>query len=538
MTDDDLDQALAKIRAQQAADPDAALSALRAKPRLGLPKVPAAAADATRTAMTPTPNPAGTLQPKIASGNVGGGSPAAHALNIGQGIIPIGGRFLEAGMGEVGSHVIPGATPMTYRESLNQLDNMTGEIDPGLAMAEQFGGGVASLAGSAGKKIMGLAAPKVVGAVLGAGSQAADADPDEPMWKRALKTVAGGVIGYGGGKVLDEGMTGARVLASPNSEANILERQAARAQSAKQLYAAAKTEGEVNGATQAVRDFVAEPDIADRIARLQQLDAYRNTPAESPEMLDALYKNLSDDAKSIGKGLQAADPRKINTGQAALQDVTGKKQRLLGAMSTPGEAVPSITTAQYTPSLREALSDFDAAKGAAAQRSEGTPAQQLAREALERHSAERVVSPPLTGAPPTVETPAMMPSYADAVQDYAKRTGDINAVRRGATQLNERLGTSMPSAAKLGTPQSTTPTAFKQWLQPRAGETAQDLADRADAAMEGILGQTRFAFGKEKGMEALRRAGGVMRGAPSPSQALYDLIQRSTLAGANSLTKP
>lgn len=392
-----------------------------------------------------------------------------------------------------------------YQEALKRIRDQEATIPSGLRIAERMVGAAplaAVLPGS----------PAVAGAIMGGANQALSADPMSGG-ERIARTGTGAAGGAVVGKGLDKLQMGLRALApkflggTPDPASNIIARQAERAASAKNLYDAALAEGHANGATPAIQAYLAEPDIAARVAQLQKLDQFKHIAPDGPEMLDALHKSLVDEAHAITKGLAVQDPSKPNTGRFKLQDVQGKKQELVRAMQAPPTETVTPTTAQSpNPTLRQGLSDFDTRKGVAAQRTEGTVAQQMARQALERHSAEQIVQPPLRGAPVpyTIETgPGMMPTYGDAVKDFAQRSADINAVGKGMTASQGATKPTRPTFNQITAKNPKTPQTFSEWVKTASPSEIQ-------AAKEGIIGDVGNAIHEPgKTLKPFRKATGV-----------------------------
>lgn len=81
---------------------------------------------------------------------------------------------------------------------------------------------------------------------------------------------------------------------------------------------------------------------------------------------------------------------------------------------------------EVNPSTREALDAFRTRSGQAATRKEGTVMQQQARESLDRHLAENVVSPSLTGQPqPHVVNPEVIPdNWSSVMRNVEDATAD------------------------------------------------------------------------------------------------------------------
>ncbi len=154
---------------------------------------------------------------------------------------------------------------------------------------------------------------------------------------------------------------------------------AEKAASAKDLYGKALAEGQGKVMPQAVRDFLGSPDIAPIVADLQATRPYANVSAESPEMLDAVYKNLSDQSGALKSKLSALIPRKANLGRVAAQDVGMAKDEALNAMSRgPDAPMPGYETAvQDFANRSRGIDSFDT--GYDALRSALSPAQVSAK---------------------------------------------------------------------------------------------------------------------------------------------------------------
>lgn len=479
---------------------------------------------------------------------------ATHAANVSQGI-----PGMEAA--QAGARSLVRGQP--YRAALRDIQGATQRIPTPLRIAERVAGAVplaALLPGS----------PALGGAVIGGADQALNASPDMSLKERGIRTGIGAVGGAVLGKFVDAGVTGLRAVlprklgGAGNPASVLLEKQAERAKSASDMYGAAMAEGRAHEATPAIQEFLADPDIKAITEGLQQLDEFANVPAESPEMLHAIYKTLSDQAGKAKRGLEALTPTQANQGRFRLSDIRGKQQNLLKAMGAGGtavtpetrtlvsETVPALETAQSPrPDIRTALDAFHSRPGIAAARREGTVAQQMARESLERHSAENVVSPALQGAPVartlTKEVvtpeqvryaPAMMPSYEQAVKDFAKRSREIDAIQRGYDVHRASLSDNTPTAKNLT---RKTPEAFAEWA---AGASPEEVA----AARQGILGHTRMSmrasanpftgFGALPNAAKATKAASLLRDAQTPNQTLLEMIQNLGLLGAGSSTQP
>ena len=451
-------------------------------------------------------------------------------------------KAVEAAAGSLGSKLTD--HPQTYRQSLATLQGATGQIGGKTAAGERILGSTAVLPFLA-------ANPVVAGAQLGGADQALDANPGESLAVRAMKTAAGAGVGAVAGKVAEFVPTAARAVVAKSPDANIFARQAARAASAKTLYNQAIQSGMGKEPTQAVRQFLAEPDIAPIVEELQQSRPLQGVEPHDPRMLDALYKTFSDRAAQLKRGLDATNPSRPNIGRFRLQDTKAAQEQLLNAMEAPGtktvtvqpavpeQVVSSPTTAQSpAPDLRGAINNFWTRLGLTASRGEGTVEQQLARQALERHGAENVVSPSLSGAPgprvipaqpaitADVPIPPVMSGYRNAVQDFAQQSSGIQALKQGYAALRNNINSGLPSVANLT---RTTPEALSQ----NAGDMS--IADRG-ALGEGVLGGVKMLLKKKpltEGRRAVSEAPSLMRAADVPAQDLADFLSRLVLNAGN-----
>lgn len=477
---------------------------------------------------------------------------ASHALNTLQGIPGV--EAAEAGIGSMFS-------PMSYEQSLGALrGRIKRDVGPAAGL-EKF-----AMAAPLAAVLPGN--PAVAGALLGGADQALSADPIHSLgdvgW-RAAKTVGGAAAGYGVGKLADVGVTSLRSLAAKNPAKALIQAQAERAVSAKQLYGAALSEGRNNEATQAIRNFVSDPELAPRVQALQAMEQFKHTPADSPEMLDALYKSLSDEAKQIGKGLAGLDPSKPNTGRFRQANVVALKDRLLNALERPGVKPP--LTLDVAPEVFETAPSVvnqgrDAMTGPVMEGTAGRARGDASQVALDPSGRAVAVSPRDVQGPAgpafqlraqpekvtpgvRIETPGMrvqtapaeavapmMPSYRAAVEDYAKRTADIEALKRGYGAVRNEMAGGLPAPNNLGKKDAA---GFAEWAKNAKTSEIQN-------AQRGILGATSDAYGLPgKTLAPGRRAAGVsgdlLRSAPTDQQQFIDLLQKlGLLAGNTAIT--
>jgi hypothetical protein len=342
-----------------------------------------------------------------------------------------------------------------YREALNDIRGTTGQIPKVLRVGQRVLGAVplaAVLPGSA------LAS----GAIIGGAEGALGADPDQSLATRA----AGGVIGAGVGAVAGKGTellsTGARVLSATPAAQRLQQMLTDRAKSATPLFNKALSEGVGKTGTPAIKSFLNEPDVAEIVTELQSTRKFANTAADAPEMLDAVYKVLSDRGAQLKKGLESVSPTKPNIGRFRAEDVREAKDQALHAMSG-GKSLPGP-----------------------------------------------------------------MPTYRDAVENFAEHSNNIGALRRGADIVRTKL-TQMPTGKNLD---RTTPEAFAKWAQGASG------AERK-AAGEGILGEIKMGVDPTKPLKSARAvsdAPSLLRAGQVPRQSLVDmLIQQGIIAGDNAL---
>lgn len=356
---------------------------------------------------------------------------ATHALNTGQGMP--GMEMLEAGAGAAGSKLTD--HPIDYATSLATLRDKTDSIGGGASWLEHVAGGLPMLPFLP-------ANPMKAGALLGASGSLLSADPvssPEDMLTREGKTAGMGLLGGLLGKSADMAESGVRASAVGTPAAQMFDKMAARTASAKRLYDAALAEGKGKPFTPALKAFVAEPEVAEIVSELQST-SHKGVPAESPEMLDALYKVLSDRAGVAQKGLDAVSPTRANIGRFRLQGIRQQQEGLLDQMSG-GSSLPGP-----------------------------------------------------------------MPTYRNAVADFAKRTADMKALGRGSDQLMESMTGKLVGSKQL---MKKTPEAFADWANTAS---PSEIA----AAKSGILGQTGAAFGLPgktfgPGRRAMNNAGSLLR---------------------------
>lgn len=258
------------------------------------------------------------------------------------GLLPEGTGDAVLGIIASGAQAIPGmealqagvrslARNQPYREALKDMRGVTDEIPLPIKLAAQAPALIAS------STILPFSAAKS-GALIGAADQALNADPDVGMSERALRTVAGAGVGGAVGKGAEMIGTGARVARTPNTAKTLQRLDDARSASAGPLYdKALKVEGAAADFTkpgwQAVK---ARPEVAEAIAGLKQLDEFKAVDADSPEMLDAVYKLFSDRKGLLAKRLDAVSPNRVNLGRFDKRQIENVQSAILDAADEAG----------------------------------------------------------------------------------------------------------------------------------------------------------------------------------------------------------
>ncbi len=245
------------------------------------------------------------------------------------------------GMGLVQAGVRSVVRQQPYREAYSDITRQTDKVPT----SAKFIGRAASSSPLA-FLLPGSAAAS--GAAIGGATEALDANPDRGLLGRLGMGTVGALGGAAVGKVAEMVPAAARAVAPKwlggvgNPSAAILEKQAQRAASAKNLYAQAMAEGQGTSGTHAVQSFLAEPDIYEIVGELANTRDLQHVAPDSPEMLDAVYKVLSDRAGTLKKGLESVTPNRPNIGRFRLNDTRAAQQEALSAMDTP---MPSYRTA-------------------------------------------------------------------------------------------------------------------------------------------------------------------------------------------------
>ena len=338
-------------------------------------------------------------------------------------------------------------------------------------------------------------------------------------------------------------LTEATGLPEQTTSAGVDDLVAQRAAKAKPLYDAAMEEGRGKVATPQLRAFLQEPPIQRAIGLLRGLDEFRGVADDSPEMLDAVYKVLSDRHATI-KASQLVDPE--NLGRFQQRDLESAKTRFLNALSEPGVvdvpvAPPSVAQSP-APSLRDAIEAHRTRLGQSVTRREGTVAQQSAREALERRSASLDAGG--TTGNPTVgtireEVPAVMPSYRAAVTQFAEDSQLKNAYESGVDLFNKPVGDIRSAMAAMKPDEAEL---FKRGVfdaliekrvnpispNPDLGDVARQskLAGQATVNTQAAADRIRAVFGEDEYQRLLN----VARAEGRFTQTANDALANSTTA--------
>lgn len=333
----------------------------------------------------------------------------------------------------------------------------------------------------AGRTLLGPTAAQ--GFEYGAASGLGQSDPNADIAKRAKDAAVEGTITALAGKLGDTFSTGVRGLLAKDLGTNALERQAATRATDQINYGKAADEGAAaaaRGPSPQVTRALQAPDIAPYADAVRSSRQFSN--ADDYTVLREAYKLMSERSGTLQNRIVNANDFKAGTSLEA-GDVRLAKNQMLNAADAPISVRPPIETAQSPhPDIRTAINDFWAKPGIAFDRTEGTTAQQMARAALERHSAERVVSPSLSGSPAATEQfePAM-PAWRNAVQEHARMAQNTGAFNEGADATKRMLGGVQTAAKKLTTKSAAATGQYVDQLNP----------DDASAFVEGSLGRLK-----------------------------------------------
>ena len=338
-----------------------------------------------------------------------------EAYNLGQSVP--GGTALQA-VGAMLPRAI-GGQGLGYSDAYNWAKQQTAGLPTSHKVIADLAGGAATagLGGSAATAaypMLANASAKAIGVVTPFVNSILNPQPTTPgsAALTAGESLAGGLLP----SVLKMG--GARVQSglAPTADVVMNDARNSRIATDELNFGKVADEAEASGGTNpAIRSALANPKIApfvDAVRRLSpddisDADVLRKTYSLMSERQGAI---IPADAVDLGMG-STLEKRFLGAQKGSLlQGATGAGAQYTPATlhtipAQPAQTVqmPAMQTAQSpTPDLRTAIGNFWDRQAAAAARSDQgeTVQQQMARTALERHGAENVVSPPLSGAPP------------------------------------------------------------------------------------------------------------------------------------------
>lgn len=315
--------------------------------------------------------------------------------------------------------------------------------------------------------------PAMAGAKYGAALNAASAEPVSGA-ERGIRTAIGGAAGGALGKFFDVAATAARARMTPTIEQTAKRLKELRSARSAPLYEQAMREGRGLTGTQEIADFLASPDVAPILERLQQSRVMQGVAPDDPRMLDAIYKVLSDRQRQIGRQLASADPSRPNIGRFEAENLNLAKR----------QAVNAISEAPTAPMPSYALANREFAKGS---------------QALE--AAERGYNAVQTRGGTTRAPKNLAKHGPDALMDFIEANIGKNP-DVGPAAIQGALGNIRRSTSGAGF----------QTLNPFAeirGQTARN------ALLEGP--------------ELVRRIEALMQ--PTVGRSLRDALQRSAVAG-------
>lgn len=387
-----------------------------------------------------------------------------------------GAEAVQASAGSLVSHLT--GKPRSYAESLKDI-RAAEDAAPKIATvpARIAGGTLAAMTMPGGAVRQGL--------TYGAAKGAFQSDPDAGIGERAKDAAIEGTLSAVGGKVAEGLGNVARTAIAKSSGRVAQELDDAITAANVANYGKAAEEGvAAGGSSPPLAKALARPRIAKYVDLVR--DGEEGSPTSDAEVARDVLKRMSKHVRGLKKKNDLEYDPAVET---EIRKLSGEIKRLTAATaekSTVTTELPPAETAQSpAPDLRTALREFQARPGIAAARREGTPAQQLARQALERHGAETVVSPPLRGAPGPrsidTEVPAVMPSLPGARATLAQMEGERGAFETAQDAAKRILnGTSVSGKNQL----KKSPEAFARAItKMKPGE--------AQAALQGVLARAK-----------------------------------------------
>ena len=257
-----------------------------------------------------------------------------------------GGTALTAGIRSMGDQ--------TYPEAYSDIEQSKQDLLTGPArLVGQLPGGVAST-------LMIPGGPIAQGTAYGGLLNFLDADPETTGGERLANTAIGAGIGGATSGVFDavgRGVsamgTAHSALAAPTAREALKAAKATRAEATRPLYEMAEFEGAMAQAmgdvSPELRGFLRQPDVRGIITDLRQMRQFRDLPDNDPRMLDAIYKELSDQSGRIGRVVEAPVAGRANTGKAQAQNLRLGRQEALDAFS----GGPNAPMPTYAPAVSE-----------------------------------------------------------------------------------------------------------------------------------------------------------------------------------------
>lgn len=365
----------------------------------------------------------------------------ATGANLAQGI---------PGMSAVQAFLRSKVRGQSYGEALSDIQGETSKIPEPLRNIEKAVGAAPlalSLPGST------LAKAATTAGTLGWAGEMADADPDVSLEERTKRApIAGATSAAITGAIPAAASTADkvrrflglanRVRNAPTVGQAAVDTDKAITKATKENYGQLAEEAKASAerpTTEAVQKAFEDPDVSHYVGLVRASRRFKN--ADDATVAREADKLMTRQRREWKKQIEAKDGQYDASLDIKVGDLSDAQKVLRRALSESGvetTTIPAPTTAQSPPpSLRDALSNFDKAKGVAASRTEGTVEQQMARKALERHHAENVVSPPLRGSPTESvvesEIPPMLPSHPHAVAEKARMEGERAAEKEAAT---------------------------------------------------------------------------------------------------------
>lgn len=342
-----------------------------------------------------------------------------------------------------------------------------------------------------------------------------------------FSAVMGGAIAPVAGRVAQGAarLTG-RVRGMPRLDRKAFELEDAMAAADAMNYG--KAAGEASS-TPPIREVLESKTVAPYAAMIRNSETFQN--ADDATVLMEAYKLMSQAQRRAGKSIEGS-PEFFADLELKNADIGKAKERMLAAAEQPSEVVTmgrarsmdAPETAQSpNPTVRDALDAFRTRMGQSVTRKEGTTMQQTAREALDRHLTENVVSPPLRGQPTesravvtpseTIAIDAGIPSLRDAINAHRVAAGELNAFEQGADVGARVMGNRSIPGNQLRTKSQE---AFLRQVEgvPQRGIEPMTQGE-AEAALAGVLG---------RGREQVRLSPNIISGFGVPAAPVRSLL--------------